>query len=92
MAEECPELRRLRKVNKEWFDQSTEYEAAIRELRAQLATVQQWIVQHCEPPRDHACAECAEQCRFHSELIIDGFRCVYHTALAVHLPPGENDG
>lgn len=48
------------------------------ELLAELERAQKWIAHRGNGLPDHACAQCVP----HSDILIEGFVCAYHTAIA----------
>lgn len=60
-------------------DERDQSRANVARLRADLAAARKWITRYVpEDFADHACA----QCRPHSEILINGFACEVHKALA----------
>lgn len=55
-----------------------EKDARIAELTAEVEQMASWIVRHGQKVTDHACAECLPD----GEILIHGFRCGWHTAIA----------
>lgn len=52
---------------------------AANERIAELTGIAKNVARLGDPPLDHACAECVP----HSDIIVDGFQCYYHKAVAI---------
>lgn len=53
--------------------------AAVAELVDDRAAMAGWIVTRGQDLRDHACADCVGN----GDLVVKGWRCAYHTAVAL---------
>ena len=62
-------------------------EAETAALRQQVEKFAKWITQCGVSRPDYACA----MCRPRSEMLIEGFVCTYHEAVALAVPPTTGD-